>query len=210
MVPSSFLLNPNRLNFLWKKVVLSSCFAFWKDSWILSDRSSWVKTKECAFQLLSYFEDLMSNSRPKNFARTFRDGNKVFILQIALNAHGSFLMISELLHGRRKSLIIVPEGKLGSGWRGFGFHLRKAIAPDSLGIKPPSQFALLPSLPKFRTHKSFLLVVVDGDRKSTSGSRTGKLALPNIQNSIKSNLAIKSSLSSQKLQNLDLHDRGAG
>ena len=119
-------------------------------------------------------------------------------------------MISELLHGRRKSLIIVPEGKLGSGWRGFGFHLRKAIAPDSLGIKPPSQFALLPSLPKFRTHKSFLLVVVDGDRKSTSGSRTGKLALPNIQNSIKSNLAIKSSLSSQKLQNLDLHDRGAG
>ena len=50
----------------------------------------------------------------------------------------------------------------------------------------------------------------DGDRKSTGGSRTGKLVLPNIQNSIKSNLAIKSSLSSQKLQNLDLCDRGAG
>ena len=152
----------------------------------------------------------MSNSRPENFARTFRDGNKVFILQMGLNAHGSFLMISELLHGRRKGLIIVPEGKLGSGWRGFGFHLRKAIAPDSLGTKLPSQSALFPSMPKFRNHKSFLSAVVDGDRKSTGGSRTGKLALPNIQNSIKSNLAIKSSLSSQKHQNLDLRDKGAG
>ena len=152
----------------------------------------------------------MPNSHPENFARTFRDGNKVFILQMGLNAHGSFLMISELLHGHRKGHIIVPEGKLGSGWRGFSFHLRKAIAPDSLGTKPPSQSALLPSLPKFRTHKSFLSAVVDGDRKSTGGSRTRKLALPNIQNSIKSNLAIKSSLSSQKFQNLDLHDRGAG
>ena len=166
--------------------------------------------KESALRLLTYIEDHLSNSCPDNFARTFRDGNKVLILQMGCNAHGSFLMISKLLHGRRKGLIIVPEGKLGSGWRGFGFHLRKAIAPDSLGIKPPSQSALLPSLPKFRTHKSFLSAVVDGDRKSTGGSRTGKLALPNIQNSVKSNLAIKSSLSSQKLQNLDLHDRGAG
>ena len=152
----------------------------------------------------------MSNSRPENFARTIRDGNKVFILQMGLNAHGSFLMISELLHGRRTGLIIVPEGKLGSGWRGFGFHLRKAIAPDSLGTKPPSQSALFPSMPKFRNHKSFLSALVDGDRKSSSGSRTEKLGLPNIQNSIKSNLAIKSSLSNQKHQNLDLCDRGAG
>ena len=35
--------------------------------------------KECAFRLLSYIEDLMSNSCPENFARTFRDGNKIFI-----------------------------------------------------------------------------------------------------------------------------------
>ena len=105
-------------------------------------------------------------------------------------------MISELLHGRRKGLIIVPEGKLGSGWRGFGFHLHKAIAPDSLGVKPPSQSALFLSMLKFRNHKSFLSTMVDGDWKSFGGNGTGKLALPNIQNSIKSNLAIKSSLSS--------------
>ena len=78
------------------------------------------------------------NTAPENFARTFRDGNKVFILQLGFNAHGSFLMISYLVHGRRKGLIIVPEGELGSGWRGFGFHLRKAIAPDTLVVKLPS------------------------------------------------------------------------
>ena len=121
--------------------------------------------KESALRLLTYIEDLMSNTRLENFARTFRDGNKVFILQMGLNAHGSFLMISDLLHGRRKGVIIVPEGKLGSGWRGFGFHLRKAIAPDSLGIKPPSQFALFPSMQKFRNHKSFLSATVVVIRK---------------------------------------------
>ena len=69
--------------------------------------------KDSAFRLLSYVEDLLPNTRPENFARTFRDGSKVFILQLGFNVHGSFLMISELLHGRRKGLIIVPEGKLG-------------------------------------------------------------------------------------------------
>uniref|UniRef100_A0A7N2KWZ3 Rit1 N-terminal domain-containing protein n=1 Tax=Quercus lobata TaxID=97700 RepID=A0A7N2KWZ3_QUELO len=154
--------------------------------------------KESAIRLLTYVEDLMSNTRPDNFARTFKDGNKVFILQLRFNAHGSFLMISELLHGRRKGLIIVPEGKLGSGWRGFGFHLRKAIAPDTLVVKPPSQSALFPTVQKFRNQKSFLSVVVDGDRKTSGGSGTGKHAMPNIQNSIKSNPSIKSILSSQK------------
>ena len=38
--------------------------------------------KESAIRLLTYVEDLMSNTRPDNFARTFRDGNKVFILQL--------------------------------------------------------------------------------------------------------------------------------
>ena len=118
-------------------------------------------------------------------------------------------MICKLLHGRRKGLIIVPEGTLGSGWRGFGFRLHKAIAPDSLGVKSPSQFALFPSMQKFRNHKSFFTAAVDGDRKTYGGSGTGKLAMPNIQNSIKSNLVINSSLSNQKTQNLDLHNRGA-
>ena len=165
--------------------------------------------KESAKRLLTFVEDLMSNT-PQNFARTFRDGNKVFILQLGFNVHRSFLMISELVHGRRKGLIIVPEGKLGSGWRGFGFHLRKAIAPETLVVKPPSQSALFPAVQKFGQQKSFLSAAVDDDRKNNGGSTTVKLAMPNIQNSINSYQSIKSSLSNQKSLKQDSRDRGVG
>ena len=77
----------------------------------------------------------------KNFRifATFRDGDKVLIPQLGSNAHGSFLMISELLHGCRKGFIVVLEGKLGSSWRCFGFNLWKAIATETLAAKPTSQ-----------------------------------------------------------------------
>ena len=65
--------------------------------------------KESTKCLLAIFEDLMSNVSPGHFAQTFRVGDKVFILQLGSNAHGSFLMISELLHGHRKGFIVVPD-----------------------------------------------------------------------------------------------------
>ena len=90
--------------------------------------------KESAKQLLSMVEDFISSKSPRDLVRTVRDGNTIFILQLGSNAHGSFLMISELLHGHKKGFIVVPEGKLGSGWRGFGFHLRKIIALETLAV----------------------------------------------------------------------------
>ena len=148
--------------------------------------------KESAKRLSTYVEDLMSHSPPEQFARTFKDGNKVFILQLGFNVHGSFLMISELVHGHRKGLIIVLEGKLGSGWRGFGFHLHKAISPESLVVKLQSPSALISTEQKFTPQKSFLSAAMDGDQINNGGSRKGKLLLPNVQNSNKANQAIKS------------------
>ncbi|KAK7834781.1 putative serine/threonine protein phosphatase 2a regulatory subunit b''gamma [Quercus suber] len=63
---------------------------------------------------------------------TIREGDIVFILQLGSNDHGTFLMVSELLHGRRKGNIVISEGRLGSGWRGFGLNLRKTLKPTSL------------------------------------------------------------------------------
>ena len=81
----------------------------------------------------------------------------VFILQLGSNAHGSFLMISELLHSRRKGFIVVLEGKLGSGWRGFGFHLRKTIALETLVVKlPPKNLSGI----EHKASKSFVIAVV--------------------------------------------------
>ena len=44
-------------------------------------------------------EDFISTEPPGHFARTVRDGETVFILQMGYNAHVSFLMISEFLRG---------------------------------------------------------------------------------------------------------------
>ena len=55
-------------------------------------------------------------------------------MQLGSNAHGSFLMLSELFRGKRKGFIVIPEGRLRSGWRGFGIHMRKMIVPVRQGI----------------------------------------------------------------------------
>ena len=115
--------------------------------------------KECAKRLLSLLEDFISTTPPGHFARTVRDGETVFILQLGYNAHGSFLMISEFLRSRRKGFIVVPEGNLGCGWRGFGFHLRKALAPGTPAINLPPK--LLPGS-EFKASKSLAAAMVQG------------------------------------------------
>lgn len=62
--------------------------------------SKWCK--ESAKQLLLNVEELMSKWSLGQFVTAFREGK--------MADTGS---------------IVVPEGKLGCGWRGFGFHLTK-------------------------------------------------------------------------------------
>ena len=77
-------------------------------------------------------EKLLSKQYSDHFVRTKREGEKVLILQMGSNAHGMFLLLFELLHGRRRGNIVIPEGTMGSGWRGFGLHLRKMLDLASL------------------------------------------------------------------------------
>ena len=124
--------------------------------------------KECAKRLLSLLEDFISSKRTGHFARTVRDGETVFILQLGYNAHGYFLMISEFLRGRRIGFIVVPEGKLGCGWRGFGFHWSKALAPGSLAFNLPPK---LLTGAEFIASKSFAAAVVQGRRTDSKAHR---------------------------------------
>ena len=80
-------------------------------------------------RILNHIEDLVSKQSPGQFARIVREGDKVFILQLGSNAHGSFLMLFELHKGKHKGSKVVPEGKMGSGWRGLGIHMREMIVP---------------------------------------------------------------------------------
>ena len=145
--------------------------------------------KESANHLLAIVEDLMSNTTPGNFAQTSRDGEKVFILQLGSNAHDSILMILELIHGRWKGFLVVPEGKSGSELRGFDLHLRKAIASGTLAIKQPPNSILKSIVEK---SKPFLLAAVEGDRREGGGSKKGKQLMPNFQTSTKSNFSNQS------------------
>ena len=112
--------------------------------------------KGSAKRLLFNVEELIFRQSRGQFAKSFREGDKCFILQLGSNTYGSFLLISELIHGCRKDSIVVPEGKSGSGWRGFGLHLRKEIDPESLAPKQA-----ITGIPKRDASKSFALVVAE-------------------------------------------------
>ena len=55
--------------------------------------------KESAKRLLFNVEELASKQSPVQFSRMFREGNKIFIIQLGSNARGNFLFIFELIHG---------------------------------------------------------------------------------------------------------------
>ena len=62
-------------------------------------------------RILNHIEDLVSKQSPSQFARIVREGDKVFILQLGSNAHGSFLMLSELHKGKRKGPKLFQRGR---------------------------------------------------------------------------------------------------
>ena len=59
------------------------------------------------------------------------------VLWLALCFHEVLFNIIFLLIKKKKNRgsIVVLEGKLGCGWRGFGFHLRKVIALDLVQLQ---------------------------------------------------------------------------
>ena len=189
-----FFVESKTLKFSVEEGVLFTCYVF--TLYVV------VMAKESVKHSLAIVEGLMSNVSAGKLTRTFRDGDKVFILQLGSNAYGSFFMISELIHGRWKGFIVVPEGKLGSGWRGFGFHLRKAIAAETLAIKLSSQSVLKPTIVeqcRQRDTKTHMLVMVEGCRREDGGGNKRKQLIPNFQN-------LKNILSSQ---NQDFRERNA-
>nr|POE97740.1 hypothetical protein CFP56_76948 [Quercus suber] len=125
--------------------------------------------RRSAKRLFFYVEELISGQSSGQFAKTCRKGDKCFILQLGSNSHGAFLLISELTHGHRKGSIVVPEGKTRSGWRGFGLHLRKALAPESLAPKQP-----ITGIPFTDASKSFASVVAGKQNYNGGGGAIGK------------------------------------
>ena len=124
--------------------------------------------KECAKRMLSIMEKFILFELHDHFARTVREGETVFIIQSGTNAHGYYLMISELLHGWWKGFLVIPEGRMGHGWRGFMWHLKKVLA---LGIQASNRAPL--SLPgaELRANTSYAAAVVQDHRSEPNDLR---------------------------------------
>ncbi|KAK7809459.1 hypothetical protein CFP56_004086, partial [Quercus suber] len=45
------------------------------------------------------------------------------------NAFENYIVVIELKVGGHRSLVIIPEGKVMRGWRGFDFELQSLITP---------------------------------------------------------------------------------
>ena len=69
--------------------------------------------KGCAKRLLFIVEEPIAGQSRGQFAKSFREGDKCFILQLSSNFYGFFFVIFELIHGCCNGSIVVLEGKSG-------------------------------------------------------------------------------------------------
>lgn len=60
-----------------------------------------------------------------------RDGNRVFLVQVCQNSFGRFIKLSVLGSGKGNRIIVIPEGKIGSGWERFARKLLKFVGSFS-------------------------------------------------------------------------------
>ncbi|XP_040993517.1 uncharacterized protein LOC121240106 [Juglans microcarpa x Juglans regia] len=62
-------------------------------------------------------------------------GNGVLIIQHHTNARGRFLQLLEFQNGRRKGLLVIPEGANGIGWKGFLQSIRSVTGSKATILK---------------------------------------------------------------------------
>ena len=54
---------------------------------------------------------------------TFREGNIVYLFQKCSNAFGNYIVMTKFKARGHRRLVIILEGKVMYGWRGFDFEL---------------------------------------------------------------------------------------
>nr|POF09162.1 hypothetical protein CFP56_75108 [Quercus suber] len=105
-------------------------------------------------------------------------GSKHTILQFAPSLESlSTKWCQKGIQGVAGEGIVVPKGNSGSGWRGFGLHLRKAIDPESLA---PKQATI--GIPNSDASISYVLVVAGKQKNTNGGGEEGKIKTTLAQN----------------------------
>jgi hypothetical protein len=65
----------------------------------------------------------------QNAFRSFREGNKVFVIQKQRNGKGRFASVTVLGETKDKGSVIIPEGRGAGGWRGFSQEINGVLTP---------------------------------------------------------------------------------
>ena len=133
-------------------------------------RSVCMEKKACHW-LLSKLEQTVLDRNSRHFL-TFREGDIAYTFQKCSNAFGNYIVVTELKAGR---LVIIPEGKVMHGWRGFGFELQSLITPKK-PMKIPDVMHKQPQS-NVNVSRSFVAVIRGEKQKIVVASDSRPLAI---------------------------------
>jgi hypothetical protein len=106
-------------------------------------------SSQCSSWLVDTVEAAILSQAKEEFAKSFREGDKVTMVHGGGNKAGRFLEVSVFAEGGRKGVIWLPEGRYGRGWQRFAGELRNLVAGEFNKTKltrsslddPPSGFS---------------------------------------------------------------------
>jgi hypothetical protein len=62
-------------------------------------------------------------SQDQNVFRSFREGNKVYVIQKQRNDRGNFVTVTVLGDSKGRDGVIIPEGRESWGWRSISLEV---------------------------------------------------------------------------------------
>jgi hypothetical protein len=84
-------------------------------------------------------------SREQNVFRSFREGNKVYVVQKQRNDRGNFLTVTVLGDSKGRGGVIIPEGKDFWGWRGFSVEVDGLLSSKAMEKHTVNQYRQPPA-----------------------------------------------------------------
>ena len=97
-----------------------------------------------ALWLCDVLLEVAKMSNDQNLFRTFREGNKIFVLQKQRNGKGRFVTITALGDTKSKGYVIIPEGRDAGGWNGVRQEISGIMDEQVHGKREVTQRRLEP------------------------------------------------------------------
>ena len=142
-------------------------------------------------------------SNDQNLFRSFREGNKIFVLQKQRNGKGRFVTITTLGESKNKKYVIIPEGRDASGWQGLSREINALMAASTVGSRDVNHRRPQPANMNIAGDRGTFAAIVSGQgRVHVEGNGKGKEKIAGEGLKITENLQSKQKLT-LNLEQLD-------